>query len=225
MTATNNDFIDRCAWATNLSPEQRARVKRVTTVREYTQGEYVCHKGEMAEHWLGVVEGVVKITTDSPSGKSVTFTGVPTGGWFGEGAVLKHEIRKYDVMALRRSRIAFIPIETFQWLLDTSLPFTRFLLMQLNDRLGQFIAAVEYERLLDIDSRVARAVSSLFNESLYPGIGTTLEISQEEIGLLAGISRQRANQALKVLEQQGLVRVDYGVIEALDLEGLRQYGE
>jgi CRP-like cAMP-binding protein len=82
---------------------------------------------------------------------------VPTGGWFGEGAVLKHEIRKYDVMALRRSRIAFIPIETFQWLLDTSLPFTRFLLMQLNDRLGQFIAAVEYERLLDIDSRVARA--------------------------------------------------------------------
>jgi len=72
---------------------------------------------------------------------------------------------------------------------------------------------------------VARAVSSLFNEHLYPGIGTKLEISQEEIGLLAGISRQRANQALKVLEQQGLVRVDYGEIEVLDLEGLRQYGE
>lgn len=161
----------------------------------------------------------------SPSGKSVTFTGVPTGGWFGEGAVLKHEVRKYDVMALRRSRIAFIPRETFQWLLDTSLPFTRFLLMQLNERLGQFIAAVEYERLLDIDSRVARAVSSLFNELLYPRLGNTLEISQEEIGLLAGISRQRANQALKVLEQQGLVRVDYGVIEVRDLVGLRQYGE
>lgn len=223
--AISNDFIDRCAWAVDLSPEQRERVKRVTTVREYSQGDYVCHKGDLAEHWLGVVEGIIKITTVSPSGKSVTFTGVPTGGWFGEGAVLKSEIRKYDVMALRRSRIAFIPRDTFQWLLDTSLPFTRFLLMQFNERLGQFIAAVEYERLLDIDSRVARAVSSLFNEHLYPGLGNTLEISQEEIGLLAGISRQRANQALKVLEQQGLVRVDYGVIEVLDLEGLRQYGE
>ncbi len=101
--------------------------------------------------------------------------------------MLKSEIRKYDVMALRRSTIAFLPHETFQWLLDTSLPFTRFLLTQLNERLGQFIAAVEYERLLDIDSRVARAVSSLLNEHLYPGIGKTLEISQEEIGLLAGI--------------------------------------
>ncbi|CAG9175431.1 Crp/Fnr family transcriptional regulator [Cupriavidus respiraculi] len=220
-----NDFVDRCVWAANLDADQRERVRQAMFVRDYSPGDYVCHKGEMAEHWLGVLEGIVKITTVSPSGKSVTFTGVPTGGWFGEGAALKHEIRKYDVMALRRSRIAFLPRETFQWLLDTSLPFTRFLLTQFNERLGQFIAAVEYERLLDIDSRVARAVSSLFNEHLYPGLGTTLEISQEEIGLLAGISRQRANQALKVLEQQGLVRVDYGVIEVLDLEGLRQYGE
>jgi CRP-like cAMP-binding protein len=220
-----NDFVDRCVWAADLSPEQRDVVRRAMCVREYSQGDYVCHKGDMAEHWMGVLEGIVKITTVSPSGKSVTFTGVPRGGWFGEGAVLKAEIRKYDVMALRRSRIAFLPRETFQWLLDTSLPFTRFLLTQLNERLGQFIAAVEYERLLDIDSRVARAVSSLFNDHLYPGLGKTMEISQEEIGLLAGISRQRANQALKVLEQQGLVKVDYGVIEVLDLEGLRQYGE
>ncbi|MCG5259566.1 Crp/Fnr family transcriptional regulator [Cupriavidus gilardii] len=220
-----NDFLDRCIWAADLSDDQRQRVRQAMFVREFNPGDYVCHKGEMAEHWLGVLEGIVKITTVSPSGKSVTFTGVPTGGWFGEGAALKQEIRKYDVMALRHSRIAFLPRETFQWLLDTSLPFTRFLLTQLNERLGQFIAAVEYERLLDIDSRVARAVSSLFNEHLYPGIGTKLEISQEEIGLLAGISRQRANQALKVLEQQGLVRVDYGEIEVLDLEGLRQYGE
>jgi CRP-like cAMP-binding protein len=220
-----NDFVDRCVWAADLSPEQRERVRRAMFVHEYSQGDYVCHKGDKAEHWMGVLEGIVKITTVSPSGKSVTFTGVPTGGWYGEGAVLKAEIRKYDVMALRRSTIAFLPRDTFQWLLDTSLPFSRFLLTQFNERLGQFIAAVEYERLLDIDSRVARAVSSLFNEHLYPGIGKTLEISQEEIGLLAGISRQRANQALKVLEQQGLVRVDYGVIEVLDLEGLRQYGE
>jgi CRP-like cAMP-binding protein len=218
-------FFARCAWAADLTPSQRERVRQGLAVRQFRQGEYVCHKGEPSEHWIGVIDGLVKITTVSPSGKSVTFTGVPGGGWFGEGAVLKREVRKYDVMALRDCAIAFLPRETFMWLLDSSLPFTRFLLMQFNERLGQFIAAVEYERLLDIDSRVARAVSSLFNEHLYPGIGRRLEISQEEIGLLAGISRQRANQALKVLEQQGLVRVDYGVIEVLDLDGLRQYGE
>ncbi len=169
------------------------------------------HKGDLAEHWLGVVEGIIQITTVSPSGKSVTFTGVPTGGWFGEGAVLKSEIRKYDVMALRRSRIAFIPRETFQWLLDTSLPFTRFLLMQFTQSgSGSSLRRWSTSGCWTSIRASARAVSSLFNEHLASGLGKLLEISREEIGLLAGISRQRANQALKVLEQQGLVRVDYG---------------
>ena len=39
-----------------------------------------------------------------------------------------------------------------------------------------------------------------------PASAPTLPISQEEIGQLAGLSRQRANQALQVLEQAGLLR-------------------
>ena len=50
-------------------------------------------------------------------------------------------------------------------------------------------------------------------------------ISQEELGYLAGVSRQRANQALKVLEDAGLVRSEYGGINVLDLDGLRRFGD
>jgi DNA-binding GntR family transcriptional regulator len=59
---------------------------------------------------------------------------------------------------------------------------------------------------------------------LYPGIDRKIEVSQEEIGYLSGISRQRVNQALQTLQQAGLVRVEYGAIVIEDLEGLRQYG-
>ncbi len=51
-----------------------------------------------------------------------------------------------------------------------------------------------------------------------------LQISQEELGYLAGTSRQRVNRALHVLEKAGLVSVEYGVITVLDLAGLRNYG-
>jgi DNA-binding GntR family transcriptional regulator len=50
-----------------------------------------------------------------------------------------------------------------------------------------------------------------------------VQISQEEVGLLSGASRQRANQALQLLEKEGLLRVDYGGIRILDLEGLRHF--
>jgi CRP/FNR family cyclic AMP-dependent transcriptional regulator len=168
-----------------------------------------------------LIDGLVKMTNLSADGKPTTFTGLPTGGWFGEGSLLKDEPRRYDVVALRNSHVAYMPKATFNRLLDTSIEFNRFLLVQLNERLGQFIAMVEYDRLLEPDARVARSLAAMFNPHLYPGIGPQLQISQEEIGYLAGLSRQRANQALKTLEKAGLLRVEYGGITVLDLDGLR----
>ena len=57
--------------------------------------------------------------------------------------------------------MAGLPIDTFHALLDTSLTFNRFVLRQPNERLGQFIAAVEIDRLEDTDSRVARGRAAL----------------------------------------------------------------
>jgi len=84
---------------------------------------------------------------------------------------------------------------------------------------------LEHERLLDPDARLARCLASMFNPLLYPGSSLTLRISQEEIGLLAGMSRQRVNQALHRLEEASLLRVDYGTLTILDLAGLRHFGE
>ena len=95
--------------------------------------------------------------------------------------------------------------------------------MQLNERLGQFIGMVEFDRMLDVDTRVARCLAALYNTHLYPGTDMLLQISQEEIGYLSGASRQRANQALQVLEKAGLLKVDYGGIQILDLDGLRRF--
>ena len=187
------------------------------------KGGFVCRKGEPLETWVGIIDGLVKINNFSSTGKSVTFAGVPTGGWFGEGSLLKDRTRKYDVMALRDTRVARMPRATFEWLLENSLPFNRFLLMQLNERLGQFIGLVENDRTLDVDTRVARCLAAMFNSHLYPGLETMVHISQEEIGYLSGASRQRANQALQLLEKEGLVRLDYGGIRVLDLEGLRHF--
>ena len=210
-------------WASTLLPEQLLRVERETTERFIEAGAYVCKKGEPVEHWMGVTDGLLKMSSVSPEGKSVTFTGMLAGGWFGEGSLLKTEVRRYDVVALRDSHVAFMPRATFNWLLDSSIGFNRFLLTQLNARLGLFIALVEYDRMLDTDARVARCLAALFNPDLNPAGGPQLQISQEEIGYLCSTSRQRANQALQVLEKAGLLQLDYGGLTILDLDGLRRF--
>jgi CRP-like cAMP-binding protein len=195
-----------------------------TIARDVPAGGYVCRKGEAVDSWIGVIDGLVKMTSLGHDGRTTTLTGVPTGGWFGEGSLLKPEPRRYDVLALRDSRIAYMPRATFMRLLDTNIGFTRFLLEQLNERLGQFIGLVETERMLRPDARVARCLGALFNPVLYPGMPTRIAISQEEIGFLAGVSRQRVNQALRALVEAGLIRLDYGGVTILDLAGLQRFG-
>ena len=210
-------------WARTLTDDERDRVRRDMILRECTGGSVVLRKGEPAAHWIGVLEGLLKLSIVSPEGKMVSFAGIPAGGWFGEGSVLKDEPRHYDVVALRDSLVALMPRATFSWLLDQSIAFNRFLLIQLNERLGQFIATVEFDRMLDPDSRVARCIASLFNPHLYPETDPRLLISQEEIGYLSGISRQRVNQALQTLERAGLVGIEYGAVTVRDVRGLAEF--
>jgi CRP/FNR family transcriptional regulator, cyclic AMP receptor protein len=139
--------------------------------------------------------------------------------------VLKNEARRYDLVALRDSRIAMMDRSTFFWLFENSVGFNRFLVGQLNERLGQFIALVEYGRTLDATARLARSIASLFNPILYPDTTRHLDITQEEIGALTGISRQNANQCLKKLERQAMLKLEYGGVTILDLDRLRTYGE
>lgn len=218
------DVIEGSIWARDLTPEQRLRVRAETAERSMPEGGYVCRRGEAVEYWIGMVDGLVKISSVSSEGKAVTFTGVPAGGWFGEGSLLKSDPWKYDAVALRPSRIALMPRATFAWLLDSSIAFNRFLLLQLNERLSQFIGMLETDRLLDPEARIARCLAMLFNPHLYPGVERRLQLSQEEIGYFSGISRQRANQALRALEAAGLLKLEYGSVTVLDVEGLRRYG-
>lgn len=211
-------------WGSLLPPEQLARVARESSAVQVPEGGYLCRSGEPVDAWIGVLDGLLKMTVTTPDGRSATFTSLPAGSWFGEGSLLKTEPRRYDVVALRAARAARVPRRAFEWLLNTSIPFNRFMLIQLNERLGQFIGMLESQRLLDPDARVARCVAGLFNPILYPGMDARIEVSQEELGHLAGISRQRVNQALQTLQQAGLLRTEYGAIVIEDLDGLGRYG-
>jgi CRP-like cAMP-binding protein len=217
------DFARESPWAHSLTPSQMQLVETTLLERRVPAGGYVCRKGEAVEHWVGIVDGLVKMSSLSPTGKVTTLTGLPEGAWFGEGSLLKDEPRRYDVIALRESRVALMPRATFVALLDGSIAFNRFLLIQLNERLGQFIGQVEYDRLLSVEARVARCLAAMFNPHLYPATRREVQISQEEIGYLSDLSRQRVNQALKALEQAALLRVEYGRIVVLDLPGLRNF--
>lgn len=220
---TLTDLLAEASWTASLPAELRLRLESETLTRTCAAGGLVCRRGERVDYWIGVIDGLVKMANVSTGGKSASYTGIGSGGWFGEGSVLKEEPRRYDIVALRASVVAYVPKAVFLALLDGSVAFNRFIITQLNERLAQFIALVEHGRLLGPEARLARSLAGLFNPVLYPRVGRSLPVSQEELGQLVGLSRQRVNRALKVLEEAGLLKIEYGAVTVLDLAALRGY--
>ena len=213
--------LDAIPWVLLLSPLERERAVEDLKIADADAGEYICRMGRPVTYWFGVVDGLLKMSSDTAEGHTMTFTGVPPGGWFGEGTAMKRETYRYNIQALRKSMVAGLHVDTFHWLLDHSIGFNRFVMNQLNERLGQFIGAREIDRMTNPDIRVARSLASLFNPVLYPGVGEVLRITQQELAYLVGLSRQRVNEALTALSAQGAIQVEYGGLRVLNLSALR----
>jgi len=222
LGATAADLPARSiAWLGGLTQEEIERVCRDMRIESIEAQALICRDGTAALWWLGVIDGLVAITKDYPDGRQTTLIGMPTNVWFGEGTLVKHDQWRFDARTLRRSTIAKLPIATFEWLLHRSIAFNRFVLDQLNARLGQFVEGRELDRSLDTDGKVARSLSMLFNTSHSHG-PDLVWITQDELAALCGLSRQRVNRALRQLEKEGLVKTRYGRIQVLDLQGLQR---
>ena len=219
--ALSDAECNRVPWLAALDRAERERAEDALIVTTALPGDYICRIGRPVTYWFGLVDGLLKMNNDDSQGPMITFTGIAPGGWFGEGTALKHEPYRYNIQALRKSHVAGIPITTFDWLLDHSLGFNRFVMNQLNERLGQFIAARETDRLSSPDLRAARHLAALFHPLLYPNVGGVLRITQQELAYMVGLSRQRVNEALTTLASLGWIRVEYGGVRLLDLQALR----
>ena len=216
-----NDELEAIPWLAVLDEHQRDRVALEIKVSDALPGDFICRTARPVTYWFGVIDGLLKMSTDNAEGHTMTYTGIPPGGWFGEGTALKREPYRYNIQALRNSIVAGLPVDTFHWLLDHSIGFNRYVMNQINERLGQFIAAREIDRMNNPDARVARSLAALFNPVLYPGVGEMLRITQQELAYLVGLSRQRVNEALMALAGQGAIRVEYGGVRVLSLDALR----
>ena len=213
--------VRRAAWFPTLTSAAQQEVLDRMQMQSLRTGEALSIQGELQTHWCGVLDGLLKWSSASRQGRSLTLGGLSVGSWFGEGSLLRQAPREAEIVALRPSLVALLPRDVFEELVQTQPGFTHFLLRHINERLHWFMGDIRAHRLLNVDSQVARALVGLFHPVLHPCASTHLAITQEEVAQLIGISRQRCNSALRSLQTAGLVRLDRGSITVLELETLR----
>jgi CRP/FNR family transcriptional regulator, cyclic AMP receptor protein len=217
------ELLSQSPWWVAIGEAAQQQLRNDVGERVVAAGASLGHHGQTQHHWYGVLEGLLKWSIDAADGRTVTLGGQSVGSWFGEGTLLRSQPRKADLVALRASRVAMMPFETFDWLRRTQPAFNEFLLQQINERLHWFMGNFAAHRLLDTDRLVARALLGLVHPLLNPRGQRHLTISQEELAKLATVSRQRCNESLVAMKLEGLVQLAYGAIVVIDLEALQRW--
>src|ERR1700751_384164 len=115
------DHLKRiAAWSRELN-EREVEIARAGIVeKSYRANECIFMRGDHFEYCTGVVTGLARMGIVSRGGKATSFAGLTAGAWFGEGTVLKGEARRYDVVALRNTKLAMMDRGTFFWLFENS---------------------------------------------------------------------------------------------------------
>jgi CRP-like cAMP-binding protein len=222
--STAGDLLQTSTWFLALPAPVQDALRPQIVETAVAAGEALGRRGEMPGYWYGVIDGLFKWSVSMADGRTVSLGGQLTGSWFGEGTLIRGQPRNADVVALRDSRVALMPVDLFHALRRTQPGFTEFLLRQINERLHWFMGKDADQSLLGADALVARALTGLLHPLHNPQESPHLRISQEELASMASVSRPRCNQALTRMREQGWIRTEYGGITLLDMAALQALG-
>jgi len=220
--ATLSEFIQNSPWARSISAKHLAFVASAVVEHQLRKDEFVYRRGDPPTNWIGVIEGELRMVRFSRNGKMTALWRVPAGDWIGEASLVFLGQRRFDLIAHRASRIAYIPKDTFSWLFENSVPFNNYLVHKLAHRMGQMAAMLAVDRLQGATARTAFCLVSIAEAERKSSDEELVKISQEQLGFLAGLSRQHANRAVASLVKDGLIVLSNRRIVIHDLEGLKK---
>ena len=196
-------------WFAALPDDLQARLLDAAVMKRAAAGEHVTTRGDDPSGLFAVVDGTVRIAGQSDAGREILHMVVEPPSWFGELAVIDDLPRNQHAIADVDSELLHVPRRAVEVILDAEPRYWRHIAL-----------------LLAHKFRLARRLALMidgYGDHTHPR--RTVELRQEQLAHMLGVSRQTINQILKDLEAQGLIKLAYGEIEILDAAGLRALGE
>ena len=192
-------------------------------VKNYTDGQYLYSKGDEPDGLYALLQGAVVAEINSKEGKCAVLGILEKGSWLGEISIFDASPRPSDAVARGNAQLLFIPREKIQGLLDAQPELYSHFIRQVCKRYRSAMRLLEASLIRSLPERLALRLVDLatgYSEFRAGAGGIKLSVSQEELALLVGTTRQRVNQELKKWENAGWVSLGYGNITIHDCEAL-----
>lgn len=198
-----------------LSDAEAASIMQLAQVVKHPARHIVFQVGESGDYLLVVMQGRVKVSLISPEGKEAILSILEPGDVFGEMALLDGEPRSATVTTMEECAFLVLWRRDFLPFLERSPQAALKLLAALSKRLRSTNDMVEGLSFRSLPARLSRILINLgqqYGKLTAQGIVIGLKLSQEELGNLAGVSRESVNRQLRLWVEEGVLDYGHGTV-------------
>ncbi len=215
-------------WFAQLPPDFAQGLLDMARVRQLQAGEKLFLRDAAPCGLYAVVRGTIRISGYSGEGdgaREAVLVLLSPPQWFGEISVFDGSARTHDAHAAEPCTLLHVPHEELLAWLGSHPVHWRDLAVLMADKLRLAFVSMEEQTVLPAPQRLARRLLTM---ALSYGQATesdrtlrVLAVTQEQLALMIGVSRQTTNQILRDFKARGVLQVQRGCIELLDLQALR----
>jgi len=167
------------------------------------------------------MKGTVRMSSSSAEGKNALLNLIGPGEIFGEIAVLDGNARTTDAIANTDCEILSIDRRDFMPFLRSQPDLAMRFIEQLCARLRWTSEQVELLVLQDVPSRLAGTIMRLAGRQQKGSGLITIDMSQQRVAEMVGISRESTNKLLAIWSDRQWVRIEHSALVILDPEALQ----
>ena len=209
LNAAELDALQANDWFNPLPLQLQRALLQHCAIWHVPAHHTVAMQGSVPDVWFGVAAGAVKLSIRSIAGRETIIDLLEPGQWFGDVPLLSGLPAPYEARTWAPSTLLLMRRSTLRELLAAHAEMGPALL-----RLNWGRSARLMERVVEqgeplLEQRARRLLSGLasrFGASRGDATRITLSMTQSQLALMLGSSRQRINELVNRFERQGEIR-------------------
>lgn len=222
-------FFKQNTWFQTLPESIIEELVALCKPKTLSKGQRLHAKNDPPDGLFCVTSGKIRISNVNHQGKEMVLTWLEQGSWFGEISLFDNLPRTHDAHAQCDTELVKLPTHSFHALLKHHPELYPHFMVLLCQKIRATFALIDETGGLSLQGQLAKRLILLSNNLGQSTVNTSLEvqveISQESLAHMLNSSRQTVNKLLQSLQNQGVLRVEYGKITLLDQVSLRAMSE
>ncbi len=195
---------------TYLSEEEFLYIKDEIHIHNYHKGETIFRSFDSADKMYIIFDGEIKISKIMSDGKEQILYIYEAGDFIGGHNILSEDKYLYSAYALSDTTVITISSRIFNERLIKNNRFLLAILEQSYERIRRAETLIDRLSVINTDVKVAKLLMNmmeLYGRKRPNGIMVKMNITQEELGSLAGISRETMSRKLNQFEEEGYIEI------------------